>query len=77
MSTVTSEMKRQLSLRKIRAAMNRKGWEERDLAYHAKVSPPTIGELLRGESGGRVSTLLKIADALEVESLDDLLDEIR
>lgn len=71
------EMRRQLSVRKLRAAMAKKGWEERDLAYHAKLSLPAVKAILSGESGGRATSLVKIADALEIEDMNVLFDVLQ
>lgn len=71
-----AEMRRQLSTRKIRLAMTAKGWEPKDLAYHAKLSAVAVNAILSGESGGRVASLVRMADALGVKDINSLFDRI-
>lgn len=70
------EMNRQLSPRKIKAAMTAKGWDAAMLAAHTGLSKLAVEQLLDGTSGGRVSSLTKIADALGVRDLNSLFDRI-
>lgn len=71
-----TEMRRQLSTKKLRALMAAKGWEAAHLSAFAKVSKLTIEQLLDGESAGQTRTLLKIADALGVEDMNSLFDRL-
>jgi transcriptional regulator with XRE-family HTH domain len=59
-----------LSADRIKAAMQKRGWAEKDLAYHAKLSLPAVQQILSGVSGGRVSSLTKIAQALGLRAKD-------
>ena len=70
------DMKRQLSTRKLAALLRERGWTERDLAYHADLSQPTVKAILVGSSGAHVATLAKIADALQVEDMNVLFDRL-
>ena len=57
---------------RIRSLRVAKGWLQRELAYSAKLPLRTIGRIERGEVDPRVSTLRKIAKALDVD-LKELL----
>lgn len=58
--------------RRIRAAREKKGWFQRDLAEAADLPVRTVGRIERGEVDVRLSTLAKIARALRL-SLKDLV----
>jgi transcriptional regulator with XRE-family HTH domain len=51
---------------KIRALREARGWLQRELAHNACVPVRTIGRIERGEVDVRLSTLGKIARALDV-----------
>lgn len=51
---------------RIRSLREEKGWLQRDLAKGADLPVRTIGRIERGEVDMRLSTLSKIAGALEV-----------
>ena len=70
------EMKRQLSPRKLCAAMKARGWNEKDLSYHSDLSLPTVQALLDGSSSGNTTSFLRLADALQVEDLNTLFDQL-
>lgn len=70
------EMRRQLSTKKLRAAMAKKGWEAPHLAAFADLSLATVEALLKGNSAGQTRTLLKVADALQIEDMNSLFDRL-
>ena len=57
---------------RIRALREARGWFQRDLAKAAKLPVRTIGRIERGDVDVRLSTLDRIAKALD-ESLKNLL----
>jgi ribosome-binding protein aMBF1 (putative translation factor) len=50
----------------IRRLRDKRGWRQRDLATHSKLPVRTIGRIERGQVDVRLSTLAKIAKALNV-----------
>lgn len=70
------DMQRKLSPRKLEKALRAKGWTQKDLAYHAGLSLPTVAAIFSEESGGRVTSILAIADALEIRDLNTLVDTV-
>ncbi len=62
--------KRVLLGRRIRAIRKAKGWTQEELGSKADVSYKFVGEIERGQQNPSFDTLVKIADALEVELFD-------
>lgn len=57
----------------IKAILKRKKLSQKELATRMQVSPVTINRILKGSGNCLLSTLFKIADALEVRP-SDLID---
>jgi transcriptional regulator with XRE-family HTH domain len=56
--------------RRIRAIRKAKGWTQEQLGSKADISYKFIGEIERGQQNPSFDTLVKIADALEIELFD-------
>jgi transcriptional regulator with XRE-family HTH domain len=54
----------------LREERNARGWTQRELADRAGVHVNVIGSIERGRSAMRISTLVLIAEALEMTSAD-------
>jgi transcriptional regulator with XRE-family HTH domain len=63
-------------VRKLKKAMAEKNCDAAMLAALTGLSKLAIEQLLAGESGGRVTSLVKIADALGVRDLNSLFDRL-
>ncbi len=61
------ESKRVLLGRRIRAIRKAKGWTQEELGSKADISYKYIGEVERGQQNPSFDTLVKIADAFEIE----------
>lgn len=59
--------KKNLLGRRIRDIRKAKGWTQEELGSRADISYKFIGEIERGQQNPSFDTLVKIADALEVE----------
>ena len=64
------DSKRVLLGRRIRAIRNANGWTQEELGAKSDVSYKYIGEVERGQQNPSLDTLIKIADALEIELSD-------
>jgi len=64
------ENKRVLLGRRIRIIRKAKGWTQEQLGSKADISYKFIGEIERGQQNPSFDTLVKIADALEIELFD-------
>jgi len=62
--------KRILLGQRIRAIRKAKGWTQEQLGSKADISYKFIGEIERGQQNPSFDTLVKIADALEIELFD-------
>ena len=56
---------------RIRQLRNRLGWSQEELAHRANINRTYIGELERGEKNTTISSLSKVASALEI-TLEEL-----
>ena len=62
--------KRVLLGRRIRTIRKAKGWTQEELGSKADISYKFVGEIERGQQNPSFDTLVKIADALEIELFD-------
>ena len=58
----------------VRRLRREKGWNQNELAYHAKLAPSVISLIETGKREPNATTLRKLADALEVR-IPDLFEE--
>ncbi len=63
-------------MREVRRLRQEKGWNQAELAFHAKLAPSVISEIETGKRDPSAGTLRKLADALEVD-VPDLFERTR
>lgn len=62
-------------MKQVRRLRQAKRWKQRDLAYHADLATSVISQIENGRRDPSMSTLRKLAQALEVD-IPDLFDRI-
>lgn len=57
---------------RLRSALKRRGWRQKELAERATVSPPYLSLILSGKRRPNTDVLLRIVDALGLDPIDDV-----